>query len=128
MDYPLADSEIDEWKNEMVMARELAKELRMKPSYFRNDHDVDPDYPYKGWLYRPFKNGDHSNLFRELNSDEVDDCCRDSNGDKRMVTMMMMANLTMTRTEMARKRMVAMLVAVATGGEWGWGRGEARRG
>ena len=43
MDHPLANPEIDEWKNGMVMASEFAKEVGMKPCYFRNDNDDDPD-------------------------------------------------------------------------------------
>lgn len=60
------------------MARKLAKELGMKPCYFRDDNDDDSD---NGCFYLPFKNGDHSKLFRDLNSDEVDDCC-DCDGEE----------------------------------------------
>ena len=81
MDYPLANTEIDEWKNGMTMARELAKDLGMKPSYFRNDNDDDPDNPDNGWFYSPFKHGDHFKLFKDLNNDETGDCSGDEDDD-----------------------------------------------
>lgn len=73
MDYPAHGEEEMAWKQGIERARELARNLGMRPGFFSHDNgdDDDPDDPDNGWFYRPFQHGDHDKLFRDTSRDSA---------------------------------------------------------